>query len=408
MKRKIAVVVTARPSYARIKSVLRAIEEHPSLELQLVMAGSALLERYGRVIDVAERDGFKPAAIAHMVVEGESPLTSAKTLGLGVIELAGIFDRLKPDCVVTVADRYETLATAVAASYQNIPLAHVQGGEITGSIDEKVRHAVTKLADLHFVANEQAFDRVVKMGEPSNGVQITGCPSIDLCRDVKALGDDSDLRDEVRQECARGSGAYIDPFHRDFIIAMQHPVTYEWDAAGDQVLQTLRAVEKTAMSCFWFWPNIDAGADLTSKTIRLFRERERPRHIRFLRNMAPEPFLWLLNNARCIVGNSSAGIREASYFGTPAIDIGTRQSGRDKGPNVVPAEHDETDIVDMINGTVKDVSKYQESPLYGDGAAGPRIAHLLAETPLTTEKKLAFPLDLNGDTGARGFQAHSG
>src|ERR687897_2701210 len=145
-KRKICVVVTARPSYSRIRSALKAIDAHPQLELQLVVAASALLERYGNAIDAIERDGFQPAARVYMVLEGENLVTSAKSTGLGLVELATVFDNLKPDLVVTIADRYETIATAIAAAYNNIPLAHIQGGEISGSIDEKVRHAITKLA----------------------------------------------------------------------------------------------------------------------------------------------------------------------------------------------------------------------------------------------------------------------
>ena len=178
--RRICVVVTARPTYSRIRTALEAIVEHPDLELDLVVAGSALLDRYGRAIDVIEADGFPIAARVSMVLEGEDPRAMAKTTGLGIIELSTVLDNLAPDAVVTVADRYETLATAVAASYQHIPLVHVQGGEVSGSIDEKVRHAVTKLADLHLVATEGAAERVRRMGEEPSTVVVTGCPSVDL------------------------------------------------------------------------------------------------------------------------------------------------------------------------------------------------------------------------------------
>jgi len=155
-KRKICVVVTARPSYSRIRTALQAIAAHSDLELQLVVAASALLDRYGNAIQSIERDGFPIAARVYMVLEGENLVTSAKSTGIGLSELATVFDNIKPDAVVTVADRYETLATAVAASYMNIPLVHVQGGEVTGSIDEKVRHSVTKLSNLHLVSTKLA------------------------------------------------------------------------------------------------------------------------------------------------------------------------------------------------------------------------------------------------------------
>src|SRR5918995_126696 len=185
-KRKICVVVTARPSYSRIRTALTAIDEHPDLGLQLFVAESALLDRYGNAIRVIESDGFEIKARVYMVLEGENLVTSAKSTGLGLVELATVFDNLQPDAVVTVADRYETLATAVAASYMNIPVVHVQGGEVTGSIDEKVRHSVTKLSNLHLVSTKLARERVIKLGEEPSRVVLTGCPSIDIAAEVAA------------------------------------------------------------------------------------------------------------------------------------------------------------------------------------------------------------------------------
>ena len=176
MARKICVVITARPSYSRVRSVLSAIRDHPELELQLVVAASALLNRYGATENTILEEGFAIDRRVYMIMEGENLVTSAKSTGIGLGELATVFDDIRPDAVVTVADRFETMATAVAASYLNIPLAHIQGGEVTGSIDEKVRHAVTKLADLHFVATENAHERVIKLGERPETVFVTGCP----------------------------------------------------------------------------------------------------------------------------------------------------------------------------------------------------------------------------------------
>jgi UDP-hydrolysing UDP-N-acetyl-D-glucosamine 2-epimerase len=156
MKRKVCVVVTARPSYSRVKTALQAIKDHPKLELQLVLAGASLLERYGSVVNYVEEDGFEIKEKVFMVLEGDTPTAMAKTTGLGVTELANVFFNLKPDMVITIADRFETISTSIAAAYQNIPLVHLQGGEVTGNIDEKVRHANTKLADIHLVASELA------------------------------------------------------------------------------------------------------------------------------------------------------------------------------------------------------------------------------------------------------------
>ncbi|HEY7784399.1 MAG TPA: UDP-N-acetylglucosamine 2-epimerase, partial [Pyrinomonadaceae bacterium] len=336
-KRKVCVVVTARPSYSRIKTALQAIQKHPSLKLQLVVAASALLDRYGTAIHYMEEDGFDIAARVYMVLEGANPTSMAKTTGLGLLELATVFDNLKPDVVVTIADRYETLATAVAASYMNLPVAHVQGGEVTGSIDEKVRHAVTKLADMHLTSTEKAAERVVRMGENADHVFVTGCPSIDLAADV--LRDPTLTFDPIEQY--GGVGADLD-LRAGYLVVMQHPVTTEFDQAKRHITETLHAVRDSGTPTLWFWPNVDAGSDGTSNGIRQFRESHHPDNIRFFKNMAPTDFLRLLYNSKCLIGNSSVGIRECSYLGVPVINIGSRQSGRDRGRNVVDVEYERT------------------------------------------------------------------
>jgi UDP-hydrolysing UDP-N-acetyl-D-glucosamine 2-epimerase len=204
--------------------------EHPELELQLVVAASALLDRYGAVVDRIEADGFAISERVLMVLDGESPLAMAKTTGVGIIELAGVFDRLRPDAVVTIADRYETLATATAAAYLGVPLVHVQGGEVTGSIDERVRHAVTKLADLHLPATERARERIIRMGEDPRCVVATGCPSIDLALRVR----NGQVPPFDPYERYQGVGGRPD-LSAGYLVVMQHPVTNEHDDAREQV-----------------------------------------------------------------------------------------------------------------------------------------------------------------------------
>lgn len=384
MKRKICVLVTARPSYSRIKSALKAIDEHPDLELQLVVAASALLDRYGAAFKVMEHDGFEIKARVYMVLEGENLVTSAKSTGLGLVELATVFDNLQPDAVVTVADRYETLATAVAASYMNLPVVHVQGGEVTGSIDEKVRHAVTKLANLHLVSTAKAQERVIKLGEDPDSVVLTGCPSIDLAAEVLRNPEmDFDPFDKYG-----GVGARVDLSH-GYLVVMQHPVTTEYDEALHQVDETLYAIKELGLPTLWFWPNVDAGSDGTSKGIRMFREREGPSNIHLFRNMYPEDFLRLLVHSSGIIGNSSVAIRECSYLGVPAVNIGSRQQGRERGANVIDVEHDRAQIVDAVRRHLKG-QRPKSDKTYGDGEAGTRIARCLAERELTVEKRLTY------------------
>lgn len=384
VKRKVCVVVTARPSYARIKTALRAILEHPDLELQLLVGASALLSRYGDTVEYIERDGFPIAARVYMVVEGQNPLTAAKSTGLGLVELATFLDNLRPHVVVTIADRYETLATAVAASYMNIPVAHVQGGEVTGSLDEKVRHAVTKLSNLHFVSTARAAERVIRMGEDPKRVFVTGCPSIDLAASIL----DSPGLDFDPFTKYGGVGPAFD-LGQGYLVVLQHPVTTEYDEARKQVAETLLAVQESGLQAFWFWPNVDAGSDGTSKGIRMFREQQHEAKIHFYRNMGPEDFLRLAYGARCVVGNSSFGLRESAFLGIPAVNIGSRQAGRERGDNVIDAPPDRQAILEAVRRQMAH-GRYPPNHLYGNGSAGQRIAALLAEADLGIEKRLPY------------------
>ena len=382
--RKICVVITARPSYSRVRSLLFAIREHPDLELQIVVAASALLNRYGSTVKTIEEEGFHVDRSVYTIMEGENLLTSAKSTGIGLSELATAFHDLDPDVVVTVADRFETIATAIAASYLNIPLAHIQGGEVTGSIDEKVRHAVTKLADLHFVATKNAAERVIKMGERADTVFTTGCPSLDV---VQAALADSSNEFDVFKEYA-GVGPIFD-LSTGYIVAIQHPVTTEYSDARSHVEQTLKAVAKLKRPTLWFWPNVDAGADGTSAGIRSFREIHAPKNIHFFKSMSPADFIRTLDKSDCIVGNSSVGIRECAYMGVPAVNIGSRQAGRDRGHNVVDCDYESDSIAAAILAQI-DQGRLDSDHAYGDIGAGMRIAALLATVSLSIEKRLAY------------------
>ncbi|MES2559958.1 MAG: UDP-N-acetylglucosamine 2-epimerase [Bacteroidota bacterium] len=383
-KRKIAVVITARPSYSRVKTALRAIQQHPELELQVIVSASALLDRYGSAVNYIEQDGFSIAAKVFNVLEGENLTAAAKTTGLGILELSTVFDNLKPDIVVTVADRFETMATAISASYMNIPLAHIQGGEVTGNIDEKVRHAITKLSDYHFVASQGAYERVVKLGENPDTVFNTGCPSIDLAAEV-ALKPDMAINPYTKYG---GVGSHPD-LTNGYVVVMQHPVTNEYKESRKHIEETLEAVKDLNKPVLWFWPNVDAGADGTSNGIRTFRELHHPTHMHFFKNMEGEDFLRLLMHADCLIGNSSVGIRECAYLGVPVINIGTRQHKRERGYNVTDVDYDATQIKNTINH-MQQQPKPQTSAVYGGGNAGQTIANLLSSLPLQFHKTIAY------------------
>ena len=383
-RRKVCVVITARPSYSRIRTTLLALRARGDVELQLVVAASALLEQYGDVSKFIERDGFVISARVFMLIEGESNLTSAKTTGIGLVELTTVFDYLKPEVVVSIADRYETIATAIAAAYMNIPLAHVQGGEVTGSIDEKVRHAVTKLADVHFVSTPKARERVVRMGELPERVHITGCPSVDIAAEVLAAPA-MDFDPYVKY----GGVGCAPELTTGYVVVMQHPVTTESGQARQQVVETLEATSNLNLPVLWFWPNVDAGSNETSQAIRVFREQGRAARFHFFKNMGSADFLRLLCQSRCLIGNSSVAIRECSFLGVPAVDIGSRQGGRECAENVLHVAHQRDDIL-AASRTQVAAGRYPSSTLYGDGQTGARIAALLAELTFSIEKKLPY------------------
>ncbi|GFZ78038.1 UDP-N-acetyl glucosamine 2-epimerase [Aquaticitalea lipolytica] len=384
-KRKICVVITARPSYSRVKTALKAIQAHPKLELQLVVAGSALLDRYGNAVNYIEDDGFVINEKVFIVLEGENKTSMAKTTGLGVMELSNTFYNLKPDAVVAIADRFETIAVSIAASYQNIPLVHIQGGEVTGNIDEKVRHANTKLADIHLVASEEAKTRVLKMGEDEDFVFNTGCPSIDIAYEVSR----NPKLDFNPIDKYGGVGKKIN-WQDGYIVVMQHPVTTEYDQARENVYNTLKVVHELGIPAFWFWPNVDSGADGTSNGIRSYREEYQPENIHFFKNMIPEDFLRLLCNSKCLVGNSSVGIRECAFLGVPVVNIGTRQHGRARGENVIDVSYEKDAIKNGILNRIQTENRIAKDTIYGNGDSGEKIADILATIELRYHKTIMY------------------
>lgn len=373
MKRKICVVVASRANYGRVKYLMQAIQSHPDLELQVIVGASTLLERFGKAINVIKADGFTPVRSIHYVIEGETLATQAKSTGLGIVELSSAFEDLEPDMVVTVADRFETMATAIAATYLNIPLVHLQGGEVSGNIDDRVRHAITKLADLHFVASEISAQRVVSMGEDPRYVFNYGCPAMDIL-----ANEDLSISNEQMSRYL-GVGRPID-WSKPYVLMIQHPVTTSYGHGFEEVSQTLQAlksipdIQKVVM-----WPNVDAGSDDVSKGIRHFREFNMGEPIYYYKNFSPEDYARVLNNALCCVGNSSSFIREAAYLGVPSVIIGDRQQGREHGRNVVFANYDRENIAAQVRAQIAH-ARYEPDYLFGRGDAGQRIAAELVTT----------------------------
>jgi UDP-hydrolysing UDP-N-acetyl-D-glucosamine 2-epimerase len=382
--RKVCVVVGSRANYSSIKTAMRAVQEHPDLELQVVAAASALLDRYGSVVDLVERDGFKPSARVYMLVEGETPATMAKSTGLGLLELPTIFEMLQPDIVLTVGDRFETMATTLAAAYMNIPLAHTMGGEVSGTIDESIRHAVTKFAHIHFPACSEARDRIVKLGERPDDVYLVGCPRIDLVADVLER-DKNGLGPNL---FAEGVGGVFD-LNQPFLMLSQHPVTTEYGAGERQINETLMAVSQLGLPTIALWPNADAGSEDISRGMRKFREHQDDTNIHFFKNLPTDTYISLMRRTACLIGNSSSAIREGAFIGTPSVNIGSRQDMRQRGSNVIDVGYDREEICDAIQQHLKH-GRYESEPIYGDGHAGKRIADVLATCSWRLQKQITY------------------
>jgi UDP-hydrolysing UDP-N-acetyl-D-glucosamine 2-epimerase len=382
--RKICVVITARPSYSRVKTLLSAINDSEKLKLQIVVSGSALINKYGSVHNFIRDDGFKIDAEVFNVIQGESIISSAKTTGIGLIEISTIFSNLKPDVVISIADRFETMATAIAASYMNIPLAHIQGGEVTGNIDEKVRHAITKLSDFHFVASKDAYDRVLKLGENEDCVFNTGCPSIDIAKSIinqKKI--DLDIYGKYG-----GVGSFPD-YSNGYWVVLQHPVTTEVNLSKKQIEETLKSVKLLNEPILWFWPNMDSGTDGTSRGLRSFREKHNLENFHFFKNFNSSDFLKLIYFSNGLIGNSSVGIRECSSLSVPVVNIGSRQNRRQRGRNVIDVDYDSNEIFSAVN-KIKNSNRPSASKIYGDGNSGPRISKILEDIQLKSHKTIAY------------------
>lgn len=363
---KIAVILTARPSWAKLSSLCHALKANPDVELQIIACASALLERYGKVVDVVRHEGFDIAAECWTTLEGETLLTSVRETGGLCTALGDVLSRVRPDIGIVVADRHEVLAAAQAVSYLHIPLVHLQGGERTGSIDDRVRDSITQLADYHFVTTKRAAMRVYGLTGAHDRIYALGCPSIDLAKQaMRAL--------PVTSDELGGAGAPIDLAH-SFLTIVQHPNTEEANDAGRQMQITLEAACASNLQVLCLWPGQDAGSSAMSKALR-----ERQDRLHTVRNLPPSRFLRLLTQTRCLIGNSSAGIREASYLGVPVVNIGTRQTGRERGPNVIDVPYDLGSIKAAIEYQVQK-GRYPSSSLYGRGDAGQRIAEVLCST----------------------------
>lgn len=369
-----------RVHYARQIYLLDVLQRDKAVELQIVVGGSALLEKYGdRPRSAVTKSGFRIDDALHTVIDGGTHIAMAKTAGLTALEFANSLNKLNPDIVLIRGDRFEQLAIAMTAAYMNKTIAHIEGGDVTGTIDESVRHAITKLSHIHFVTNEPAHKRVIQMGEDPSMVFNVGSPDVEFVAHAAKKTNLSFLKQ-------RGTGHDID-VRKPYLMVMFHPVTT--DAHNREHAETLlETIDRLNMQAIWFWPNNDAGTNEIAKAIRVYRELGKITHdkIKFVTDVSPEEFSSLLNRTACLVGNSSAGFKESSYLGVPVVNIGSRQLGRLRGAHIIDVPCERLAITHAIKKQLAHGS-YPSSDLYYQSDSSRKIVEILKNTPLSIQKK---------------------
>lgn len=360
--RKICVVTGNRSEYSKLKPVMRAIENHPRLKMILIVTASHLLDDFGRTMEIIKKDGFKIDAVSRTIAAGEDLTSMSKSVGLCALEMPTLFNLYNPDIVLVSGDRFDILGVVTSAALMNIPVAHLEGGELSGTVDESIRHAITKLAHIHFPATIKSAARIVRMGESKKLVFNVGCPASDIILSLKP------------------STSIFKKYQLDskepFLMAVQHPVTTEYNFVSQQMRETLGAINDLRIQTIMLYPNVDAGSKIIIREIRIFQEKHKLENTTFYKHIPFEDYISLLSQAACFVGNSSTGIRETCYFGTPTVNIGTRQNARERGKNVIDVKYDKNSIKEAILKSIRH-GKYQPEYIYGRGNSASKIVKIL-------------------------------
>lgn len=420
-KKKIAVVITHRAPYGRLKSVLEEIKDDPRLELQIIVGTSALARRFLfalRHLDLRSlkkslpwylrswfnnfwkgkqqkedllaktilNDGFPIDAYLPLFLDSGDLISMTQSAGNILFDLSEILQKLKPDILLVHADRFEMLAVAMTGNLLNIPIVHTQGGDVSGTVDEMVRHAITKLAHIHFPTTENSKKRILQMGEDPNCVFMTGCPTIDTVKNI-----DLSIDEYIYDRNGRGFGDKID-LNKPFLLVLHHPVTTEYESSRKNMQILIDAITEINMPTFFFWPNIDGGSDGAAEAVREFIKDHKLPALTLYKTFKPEDFYRVLNAASVAVGNSSSFIREGSYLGTPAVIVGTRQHNRERDINAIEVDSRFEDIVGAVRKQLAH-GKYPSGTVYGSGGASEKIADILATQEIKSVQK--YFKDLN-------------
>jgi len=382
VRKRICIVLTTRGNYAKMRSTMEAIAGHPELALQTVIGGALLDPAYGDFRGAIEADGFRVDHTLDYMAQGKTLGSVTESAGRCVQGMGHILTHLEPDFLLVIADRYEALAIALGALCHNARIAHLEGGEVSGSIDERIRHAITKLAHVHFPANREAGDRLVRMGEHATSVHVVGTPSLDQLARID-LDDRASLQQFLDQ---RGEGGRVDA-GGDYVVVSQHPVATEYGHAGRQFDETAQAVRGLGLPVVWVLPNDEAGATDVAAPLAWLSRQGLP--VVSLGSLPFAQYARLLAHARCLIGNSSSGIREGAFLGVPTVNIGTRQQGRQRGGNVIDVGYAADEIATAGRRQIAH-GRYSSDGVYGDGRSGPRIAEVLATAWPPLDKTIAY------------------
>ncbi|MEE8414266.1 MAG: UDP-N-acetylglucosamine 2-epimerase [Dehalococcoidales bacterium] len=382
--RKITVITGTRAEYGILKPVLIAIGVEPGLELALVATSMHLSDEFGYTVSEIEKDGFKISARVNMLPNGDTLAAMAESVGQGITGMVKAWEQLEPDIILVLGDRPEALAATIAGAYMNIPVAHIHGGDACtgGNIDDANRYAITKFAHLHFPATKKSAKRIIRLGEEEWRVHTAGSPAVDGI-----------LNEPLLPASVVAEKFGLEP-NVPLILVVQHPVTTQVNQAPEQMRETLEGVIESGYPAIVIYPNSDAGG---RKMIAVINEYEENSGLKTYKSLPRREYLSLMKVAGVLVGNSSSGIIDAPSFNLPAVNIGIRQEGRERGKNVIDAGHKKSDIIRAINKALTDGEFLKEvkkgkNP-YGDGKASPRIVEVLNRveiTPRLLQKRITY------------------
>jgi GDP/UDP-N,N'-diacetylbacillosamine 2-epimerase (hydrolysing) len=380
--RRITYITGTRADYGLFSQTLRQLEEHPDLELELIVTAMHLAPEFGNTVQIVENDGFKIAGRVETLLTGDTGASMARAVGLGILGMTQSLETTRSDVLIVLGDRGEMLAGAIAAAHLNIAVAHVHGGEVSGTIDESVRHAITRFAHIHFPSTLENAERLAKMGEDPARIHLVGAPGIDYLRTTEPM-DRSELEADLGIDLSQ-----------PVILMTQHPVSTEVEDAAEQMRITLETIKSMGIQTIITYPNADSGSQAMLQVLNEYRSLP---FIRVWRNLGQRRYVSVLRHANAMIGNSSSGIIEAPFFGLPVVNIGTRQQGRQRASNVLDTPHDRQAIEEALRTALSDESFIQQARHctnpYGDGRAGERIVEVLASISLGREylqKRLAY------------------